>query len=146
MIDTITFWSKRMKFTHQRKAIQDVFARNNRPLRVEEVLELARESMPTINLATVYRNLKQLLQEGWLSRVEFPPLGNLYERAGKPHHHHFHCRACDTLFELPGCVQDLGKLAPRGFQLEGHELFLQGLCEKCLEKPSDKLRNHRSGD
>ncbi len=144
LIETITFGSKRVRFTHQRKAIQDVFARNSRPLSVEDVLEQAREFMPTMNLATVYRNLKWLLQDGWLTRVEFPPLGKLYERAGRPHHHHFHCRACDTLFDLPGCALDLGELAPRGFELEGHELFLYGLCQNCAGKPSATSLKRRS--
>jgi Fur family ferric uptake transcriptional regulator len=131
-----------MKRTPQRKAIQDAFSAHNRPLRVEEVLELARAVAPTINLATVYRNVNRLIQDGWLTRVEFPPLGTLYERADKPHHHHFHCRACDALFELPGCCLDLDKLAPAGFRLEGHEVFLQGLCKTCAR--SHRPHSHRA--
>jgi Fur family ferric uptake transcriptional regulator len=133
-----------MKRTPQRKAIQDVFVGNDRPLRVEDVLELAQTVIPSINLATVYRNLGRLLHDGWLRRVEFPPLGTLYERAGKPHHHHFHCRTCDALFELPGCLLDSDKLAPDRFRLEGHELFLYGLCQSCAEEKPAAIKGENS--
>ncbi len=117
--------------TSQRKAIRDVFLGEGRPLRVEEVLERARVAVPSINLATVYRNVNRLLEDGAIRRVDFPPLGAHYELAGKPHHHHFHCRECDELFELPGCVLDSGKVEQDGFEMEGHEVFLYGRCDRC---------------
>ena len=137
---------KDQRNTRQRTAIRDTFEQAGRPLSPQQALEAAKEQVSGLGIATVYRNINALLREGWLAAIELPGAGTVYERAGKTHHHHFHCRACDTLFELPGCVLDLGKLAPRGFELEGHELFLQGLCEKCLGKPSAKPRNHRSGE
>ncbi len=120
-----------MRNTAQRNAIRRVFSRENRPLRVEEVLARAQEDVPSLNLATVYRNLKRLVDEQWLIRMEFPPLGVVYERTGKPHHHHFHCRGCDTFYEMPGCALEPASLQPAGFKLEGHEVFLYGLCTAC---------------
>jgi Fur family ferric uptake transcriptional regulator len=54
-----------------------------------------------------------------------------YEIHGKPHHHHFRCRQCDRVYEVPGCVGSLNEIVPPGFTLENHELVLYGLCADC---------------
>ncbi len=117
--------------TQQRAAIRQVFEDVENPLGASEILEEARQHVPSLNQATVYRNLSRLVEEGWLRRVLYQPLGTLYERAGKPHHHHFHCHRCDRLLELEGCSVNLRRVAPAGFTVDGHELFVSGLCDLC---------------
>lgn len=119
------------KVTSQRRAIMRVFRENDRPLRVEEILDEGRKAMPTLSPATVYRNLKTLVGEEWLVKVHHPELGTLYERQGKGHHHFFHCRVCNRIQDLPGCV--LAEDCPRapGFLVEGHEVYLYGVCGDC---------------
>lgn len=122
--------------TAQREAIRNVFSTLSRPLRVDEVLTLARATVESLNLATVYRNLGALVDEGWLRRFDHPGLGALYERAGLGHHHHFHCRVCDRLWDVPGeCGFDDRVRAPSGFRSEGHEIFLYGTCNECSATP-----------
>jgi Fur family ferric uptake transcriptional regulator len=117
--------------TSQRAAIEQVFRRQNRPLRIEEILEQGRAVVPSLNQATVYRNLKLLVEKGWLKPITHPSLGTFYERTGKEHHHHFHCRGCNRLFELPGCALNLAEAAPAGFVLEDHVIYLSGVCPTC---------------
>jgi len=117
--------------TQQRTAIIHAIEQEDRPLRVGEILNLGREDVPTLDQATVYRNLNRLVDEGAVLRINHPTLGALYERAGKKHHHHFHCRICDRLLELPGCAFDDKGQTPKGFRIESHELFLYGVCSEC---------------
>jgi Fur family ferric uptake transcriptional regulator len=117
--------------TTQRMAIEQVFREHDRPLGVEEVLKGGRRLVESLNQATVYRNLKLLVDNGWLKRVTHPSLGTLYERTGKGHHHHFHCRSCNRAFELPGCALKEDEIAPDGFIVEDHEVFLSGICPSC---------------
>jgi Fur family transcriptional regulator, ferric uptake regulator len=119
--------------TVQRGAIQDVFLKENRPLKVEEILEIGRNIVESLNQATVYRNLKLLVESGWLKAIHHPDAGTVYERSEKEHHHHFHCRSCDRLFELPGCALNERQSTPPGFVAEGHEVFLFGVCSCCRE-------------
>ena len=119
--------------TSQRKAIQEVFLQDDRPLGVKEILNIGRHEVDTLNQATVYRNLKILVQKGWLRKVYHPKLGILYERADKDHRHHFHCRSCDRLFEIPCCTLNEKAFTPPGFITEGHQVFLFGLCTSCNE-------------
>jgi Fur family ferric uptake transcriptional regulator len=84
-----------------------------------------------LGIATVYRNIKILLDEGWLAPVALPGEVTHYELAGKEHHHHFHCRACGKVFELNACLPNVQQLAPAGFSVQGHELLLYGACREC---------------
>ena|SRR5436305_11806335 len=117
--------------TQQRRAIREVLARAGRPLSPREVLGEARPVAPKLGIATVYRTLKSGVADGWLTQVELPGEPPRYESTGKSHHHHFHCRRCDRVYEIEGCLDDLRSLTPPGFALEAHEVVLYGLCAEC---------------
>jgi Fur family ferric uptake transcriptional regulator len=91
--------------------------------------------VPTLSLATVYRTVKQLVEEGLLETVELPGEVARYEPAGSAHHHHFQCRQCERLFDIPGCSDQLAATLPRGFMMEDHEVTLYGRCADC-QRPS----------
>ena len=64
--------------------------------------------------------------------VTYPGMPARYEVSGKEHHHHFHCRHCGRIYDLPGCVlPSVEPTVPQGFSLSGHELFLYGTCAPC---------------
>ena len=117
--------------TRQRGAIRRVFLRVERPLTPEEVLEYGQRIVPSLGLATVYRNVKTLAAEGWLSEVDLPGGGLRYELAERPHHHHFLCRSCRQAFDVHRCPKEVEGLAPDGFEVDGHELILFGRCAAC---------------
>ena len=117
--------------TTQRTAIEQVFLSEDRPLGIDEILRLGRARVESLNQAMVYRNLKLLLDRGWLTQINHPAMGTLYERSGKAHHHHFHCHGCNRVFELPGCTLNQQLAAPEGFVVEDHEVFLFGICPSC---------------
>jgi Fur family ferric uptake transcriptional regulator len=119
------------RHTEQRASIRHAIETAARPLSVQEVLEAARHSVPGLGQATVYRALKQGLQEGWLLQIDVPGEPARYERAGQHHHHHFHCRCCGRMFEVPGCRLTQPVPLPPGFRVEGHEMLLHGRCGEC---------------
>ncbi|MEO8026330.1 MAG: transcriptional repressor [Bryobacteraceae bacterium] len=120
--------------TKQRTAIRDAFERAGRPLAAEEVLSEAGKEAAGLGLATVYRGVKALVEEGWLVAVELPGEPPRYERSDKAHHHHFHCRGCGKMFEVEGCPPNLDRLVPSGFRLTGHEILMYGDCAACLKR------------
>ncbi|MCY3808763.1 MAG: transcriptional repressor [Gemmatimonadetes bacterium] len=117
--------------TRQRRAICRVFLDAGRPLTRDEVLRYGQRIVPSLGVATVYRNVKILADEGWLSEVELPGGVLRYELAGSPHHHHFLCRACDQAFDVHRCPDEIEMLAPDGFEVDSHELVLFGRCAEC---------------
>lgn len=84
-----------------------------------------------MSLATVYRNLAMLLDDGLIARVELPGQPPLYEPADLDHHHHFHCEVCGKTYDFEGCPGDLARFAPAGFETRRHELTLFGRCAAC---------------
>lgn len=117
--------------TRQREAIRAALSATARPLSPQELLDAAQAHAPGLGLATVYRNLKALQDAGEIVAVPLPGQVARYELAGHGHHHHFHCTACDRVYEVHACPGDMKRLAPRGFEVQAHELTLIGLCRDC---------------
>lgn len=133
--------------TRQRAAIVQAIAGAGRPLSPVELLELAKANLPSINLATVYRAIKRLLELGEIVSVVVPGQPPRYEPASLAHHHHFHCEACDRVFDIAACdtghcehahdsdhdhcADQFESMAPKGFRVRRHEVTLIGQCPAC---------------
>ena len=92
-----------------------------------------------MGMATVYRNLKLLVDEGAVQMVTLPGDSPRYESAGHAHHHHFQCEACGRVFDVHACPGDLSSMAPAGFQVSHHELTLYGLCADCRQSTAARI-------
>jgi Fur family ferric uptake transcriptional regulator len=121
-----------LRKTKQRSAIRAVLERAERPLSVAEVLGEAAALVDGLGIATVYRSLATLQEEGWLECVEIAGEPARYERTGKGHHHHFRCEGCARVFDIDGCSVDVQGLVPPQFRLSGHVVTLYGLCSACV--------------
>ncbi len=117
--------------TRQRAAMREVIRFAGRPLLAQEVLALAQDQVPALGIATVYRNLKLLVEEGELRAVLLPGENPRYELLDNSHHHHFQCNQCQRVFDVHACPGNLGRLAPTGFTVEAHDLTLYGRCKDC---------------
>ena len=117
--------------TRQKEAIRSAFLSADRPLSPEETLSYAREMVEGISIATIYRNIGNLVEENWLTPIPLPGETARYEVAGKEHHHHFRCTECSKIFEMPGCSVQFKPNLPKGFRVTGHEFFLSGTCAGC---------------
>jgi Fur family ferric uptake transcriptional regulator len=117
--------------TQQRQAILKAFEIAERPLAVQEILDLAQGDCPGLGVATIYRNLKALVGDKKLIVVEMPGGVALYELPGGHHHHHFSCNGCQKVFDVDGCGLNVKNLVPNGFTLKRHEVLLYGFCDSC---------------
>lgn len=122
------------RMTRQKKAIYDVLEAAQRPLTPQEVLGKAERQGQPLSIATVYRNLKTLLEEGEIHGVTLPGEVLRYElrEAAAHHHHHFQCTDCKRVFDVHDCPGEMEWMAPPGFRVERHELILYGLCDGCV--------------
>jgi Fur family ferric uptake transcriptional regulator len=124
--------------TRQREAVLEAVERGARALSPPEILALAREAVPTLNLSTIYRQIGALQQEARVVKVLLPGQTARYEavcghaeRDAGHHHHHFHCSGCDRVFSLHACPGSMQDLVPKGFVVESHEITLHGRCPEC---------------
>ncbi len=121
--------------TPQRGAIEAALQDAGRPLGPCEILNAARPAAVSLSLATVYRCVRRMLTEHLIVAVHLPGQPPRYElrAAAALHHHHFHCDACNCVFDLEGCPNDLQDLLPRGFRHRAHEIVLYGTCVSCAK-------------
>lgn len=118
--------------TEQKQAIRQAIEAAGRPLTAQEVLDAAQDAVPSLGLATVYRNLKRLTDDGTLNAVRLPDEPVRYEGAHLHHHHHFQCMACGRVFDVDGCgLKAAAAHLPPGFEVERHEVTFYGRCADC---------------
>lgn len=120
------------RFSRQRTAIRNAIDAAGRPLSPQEICDAAQIEVPGLGIATVYRNLKQLVEAEEITAVVLPGESPRYESMHQGHHHHFQCKECKRVFDVHKCPGNLDRLAPKGFQVDHHELTLYGRCEECV--------------
>jgi Fur family ferric uptake transcriptional regulator len=121
----------RIRNTRQLRAIREALDDTDRPMSIEEIHRAAHTREDGLGVATVYRTVKALVEEGAVVAINLPGETPRFELAGKGHHHHFQCNQCGRVFETRACLDNLRRLVPRRFQLTGHEIVLYGRCAEC---------------
>lgn len=124
--------------TRQRSTIYEVIRTAAGPLTVPEIHQRAQREVGGIGIATVYRTINLLQDEGLVQAVILPSGETRYELANLGHHHHFSCRSCEEVFDLPACPVEIPRndVVEGGFVVESHELTLYGVCPACVETPA----------
>lgn len=133
-----------IRVTQQRDAIRQVMFKAGRPLSTQEIFALAQRDVPGLGIATVYRTLKSLVEEGVIVAVDLPGQPPRWEVTPESHHHHFLCNTCDRLYEIHACPEDLQHLLPEGYTLEEHDILLRGQCATCVGQGDSRSKSRAS--
>lgn len=120
--------------THQRQKIYEALMARPGHYSPEEIYEQVKQDLPSISLATVYKNLKTFVRAGLLQEVS-PHHG--WRIDANPHpHHHLVCTHCGSITDIAldrfDPVKLRGKL-PAGFRVEKLSVEIQGTCKTCAE-------------
>ena len=125
-----------LALTHQREIIfRTVYEMRSHPT-PEAIYERVREQIPSISLATVYKNLNTFLDAGLLREVS-PMHGSLRVDANTEDHHHLVCMECRTVIDLKEDDLEPARLCrplPEGFVLKRCAVEFYGLCPRCAAK------------
>ena len=99
--------------------------------------DLVKEHIPSISLATVYKNLKTFEEHGLIREVS-PHHGSARFETNAVPHHHLVCLRCKAIMDVPetdvGPVR-LKKRAPEGIRIERCNVEIFGVCGKCAKQP-----------
>lgn len=141
MITIIIIERKRsmLKNSRQRDAIlSSLCSRKDHPTAEQLFLDLKGE-YPALSLATVYRNLKLLENEGKLIKFH-SEAGDRFD-ADTSEHYHFTCRLCKKIIDLR--PEKDGELCNLFKDFEGEiyscNLQLFGLCPECKKQSEAKI-------
>lgn len=116
--------------TEQRASIVEALRKSDRAMTAQEL----HDSLDAVGLATVYRNLGRLADDGEIDAIRRPNGETAYRACGSGHHHHLICRECGRVVELHDCsLDDWSKkiAAKHGFVGVEHQAELLGTCEQC---------------
>ncbi|HKH12448.1 MAG TPA: Fur family transcriptional regulator [Rubrobacter sp.] len=122
-----------LRVTPQRRAVWSAFGDGGGGhLAADEVYARARRLLPELSRATVYNTLAAFVEAGMLQAVEGRG-AVLYDPNPDPDHHHFRCRDCDRLYDVP--VEGVEGLRISGadeeFVVDQTTVLLRGLCPLC---------------
>ncbi len=99
----------------------------------QQVLGHAQRACPRLGIATVYRSIRDLLEQGRVRQVVVVGSAPRYERTDVRHHHHFHCTSCGEVSPLEGCSLKNSYQLPPGFKASSHEVIFTGTCRTCAD-------------
>ena len=124
------------RMTPQRRLVVDVAEGWPGAFTVDELSAAVRSRERTSSVATVYRAVSALAENGWLERVGDRNGSALFARcaAGTRHHHHVVCDGCGRV-EAAECpvVAHVSAGDVAGFVITRHDVTLYGLCPDCAD-------------
>jgi Fur family peroxide stress response transcriptional regulator len=119
--------------THQRQVLFEVMQSIPGHPSPEEVYERVQERIPSISLATVYKNIHLFIASGLFREVSLHHGSLRVEMNDRPHHHMV-CTQCKAIFDLN--EEQFGTLTqsqplPDGFVAERFSVDVLGRCAAC---------------
>jgi Fur family peroxide stress response transcriptional regulator len=126
-----------LSVTHQRLAIFALLASSREHPSAEQLHKAVQRRIPTLSLATVYKNLEALKAIGAVADVNPLHEQGRYEAAlpgtgaGRPHHH-LVCVSCKKVRDLHDSELDgLRVKNAQGFDVRAVRVQAEGLCPDC---------------
>ncbi|OYX54787.1 MAG: transcriptional repressor [Micrococcales bacterium 32-70-13] len=128
--------------TWQREAVRTALGEHEGFVSAQALHGALKEAGSSIALATVYRALADLAEEGEADSLQQE--GEALYRACTPgsHHHHLICRTCGLTVEIEArAVEEWARqvAAEHGFTRAEHVVDVFGLCEACARLQAEAL-------
>lgn len=115
-----------MKLTKKRKAVLDALKKSKEALTVKQI----HQSVPDVDLVTVYRAVDALHQAGVIDRLNLDSGEAHYEFQHEPHYHAV-CSTCDRVIHFNSSDEKLKKLLNIDeFAIDKIEITVKGTCQK----------------
>lgn len=128
-----------MNYSRQREVVEEVVKQSCDHPTAEQVYQRAKEVLPSIGMATVYRNLNTLAEHGAIRRISLPGESDRFDCALEEHDHAV-CIVCNKIFDIYSspdekkrALRAKGNL-PEGFQPIESSVIVYGYCKDCKNK------------
>ena len=128
-----------MRYSKQRNLILNILRENPVHPTAEWIFEKAREEMPGIGGATVFRNLNAVVEAGEIERIPGVDGVDRFDGNYMPHYH-MKCNGCGRLLDLEpesdAALQRMETVIKETFPMEAVEIklntmLLKGICKEC---------------
>ncbi len=129
-----------MNYSRQREIILETLKQNVVHPTAEYLYKILHEKEPNISLATLYRNLNQLAENGIIKKIDGLESSSHFDH-NTHEHFHFICDNCKKVFDVsvdvaPDVVTKTE--SETGFEVKGYDISLHGLCKECKKQLKNK--------
>lgn len=128
------------RITPQREIIINAISRSPKHMSAEEVYIEVKKITQALNLATVYRTLDMLWEEGLICRNDLGEGRIFFSTHDHGPHLHLVCRNCSKVIQAsPEILNPLGEILQEkySFAADLDHLSIFGECAACNDTPSD---------
>lgn len=128
------------RYSKQREIILNVLkSKKNHPT-AQMLYEDVKKQLPQIGIATVYRNIADLVEEGIVTKIKTKNDGPDRFDANIEPHYHFECLECKKIYDI---YPELGKynelsdniktmIRKIGAEVTDTDIMIRGICKKCI--------------
>lgn len=119
--------------TKQRELIKNAIMESNTHPTADELFQEIRIKLPTISLATVYRNLNMLASGGVIRKIQMPDMPDRFDWRITVHDH-LYCEKCGKVFDftLPEALDEQIEQVS-GMKVKQYSLVAIGICNDCMQ-------------
>ncbi|MCJ8014474.1 transcriptional repressor [Paenibacillus sp. KQZ6P-2] len=125
-----------VRITPQRHAILTYLMDSMSHPTADEIYRALEPKFPSMSVATVYNNLKMLIEAGMVHELTYGDNSSRFD-ANVSDHFHVICQKCGRIedFSYPS-LEDVERTAEEitGFQIQGLRMELYGICGSCKNK------------
>ena len=118
--------------TVQRQIIINALQNLKHPT-VLDVNDEVQKDHPTISKTTIYRNLRQMDQEGLICQIWIQGDSERYDTDPMPHYH-FKCKHCGDIHDLElGYMEEIDEAVQKihVYKIDRHDIIFSGVCQRC---------------
>jgi Fur family ferric uptake transcriptional regulator len=123
------------RLTPQRVAVWEAVRRDGRHRTADEIAAEVQQTLPEVNVSTVYRTLELLVGLELVQETRLSGSAGYYEVALSPVHHHFVCERCGAVGHFGNELLEPVRrelLDADGFLVSAARMTVFGLCRDCL--------------
>lgn len=128
---------KGIRMTETRKAVIAYLISSHEHPSAEKIYQDLKSSFPSMSLATVYNNLKVLIEEGFVEEIKISNDNTTYFDFMGHEHLNIVCESCGKIADFEdGDIPDLKREAERqtGYQVTKTQVLMYGICPACAKK------------
>lgn len=122
------------KKSRQRERIYELLKSTDTHPTAEWIYDRLKKEFKSLSMGTVYRNLKILLEQGLIIKLDFGSTFDRFDADVSPHYH-FICEKCGAVLDLHAIPVEtrLNNKVEKatGFKVSHHRTEFYGICDKC---------------
>ena len=123
---------KKSRRSISREVIYQTLASTKSHPDADWIYEQARKKHSSLGIATVYRNLKLMSDEGKIVAIETNN-GSVHYDACTLDHAHFICERCNKILDIDFPEVPFSEAEKAGYKVKRGKVVLYGLCPNCCK-------------